>query len=142
MATSNPKKLLITGPESSGKSTLVAELASQLKCNYVPEYARVYLRILGTEYREEDLDIILQGQLRTEKNASNTSTEFLVCDTGPLVVYIWSLEVYGRTSDLITKSLSHLKSYHKIFLCHPDIPWEPDDLRENPQDRDRLFSQI
>lgn len=133
--------MLITGPESSGKTTLAVALSRELRSNLVPEYARIYLRKLGGKYSKSDLDIILNGQLRAERMAANTESEYLVCDTGPLVMYVWSTEVFNDASSMITASLDHLKTYHNIFLCRPDIPWEADSLRENPEDRHRLFER-
>lgn len=58
-----PFVITIVGPESSGKTTLARQLAADIGCPWVPEYARKYLEVLGREYNEDDLSLISEGQL-------------------------------------------------------------------------------
>ncbi len=131
------KRILITGPESSGKSTLAAKLAQEHAGTWVREYARYYLEHLhGRPYQREDLDYILIGQLAAEE-AMSRLYPLLYCDTGPEVIYIWSKVKYGKVSSLIEERLRQ-HSYDEVLLCYPDIPWAPDPLREAPTVNERL----
>ena len=60
-------RIAITGPESTGKSTLARQLAEHYQTTWVPEFARVYLDQLGRPYEEGDLVSIAKGQLQAEK---------------------------------------------------------------------------
>lgn len=132
------RRVLITGPESSGKSELSASLAHNLRTRWVPEYARTYLSTLPRSYTRSDLDAILTGQLRWETaTATETRHHYLFCDTGPEVVYIWSRVKYGAISPLI-ESITQQHHYDQIFLCYPDLPWTADPLREAPAAAERL----
>ena len=131
-------KIVITGPESSGKTTLAEELALHYKTAWVPEYARIYLNQLDRPYREEDLLEIAQGQVQQEDEAARLNPRLLVCDTSLLVVIIWSTYRYGHCHPWIEEQWRQRPVDHYL-LCRPDLPWQPDPQRENPHNRDELF---
>lgn len=133
------RKIAITGPESSGKTSLVKALANFYHCPYTEEYARSFLERKGGEYAQEDLLTILEGQLMLEVNESTKKGNYLFCDTDPLVIWIWSKVKFGSVHPVITKAWKdHL--YDLYILVYPDLPWEYDPLRENKNDRDVLFA--
>ena len=107
-------------------------LANQLPIVY--EYARTYLEDKEGSYQMVDLYNILERQYELEE-AAQAQSEVIVCDTDWLTIYIWAVEVFDKR----IKPPFDLLERHYI-LCPPDIPWEPDSLRENPHDRDRLFN--
>jgi len=136
MPDNRPYRIAITGPESTGKSTLARNLARRLGAPWVPEFARYYLPLLDRHYEESDLIDILQGQLRWEQNHSQFARHLLFCDTDPLVIKIWSIYKYGRCHPLIEETCyTHRYTLH--LLCQPDLPWAPDPLRENPDASER-----
>jgi len=126
-------KIAFTGPESSGKTTLAMQIAQKLKGTYVEEFARIYLEN-NPIYTQKDLDLIAEGQAKLWKVA----TDFLIADTDMTVICIWSLYKYGTISSEILNIFSQ-QQFDLLFLCKPDIPWEFDVLRENPENRDELF---
>ncbi|MBK9149453.1 MAG: ATP-binding protein [Flavobacteriales bacterium] len=134
------KKIAIVGPESSGKSTLARDLGRH--GIVVGEFARPYLTDSGPGYEEADLLTIAQAQARAEDEAQILAEQqrlpMLICDTDLLTIRIWSEEKYDRCDPWIREQ-SEQRQYDLWLLCTPDIPWEPDPLRENPHDRDRLF---
>jgi len=141
------KRIVITGPESSGKTTLAADLAAHFGVPWVREMARSYLearqRIEGSSgYQEEDLLRIARLQLetedRTEALISPDALPLLVIDTDLITIRIWGEEKYGRSDPWIVERTEQ-RPYDLWLLCAPDMPWEADPLRENPHDRDRLF---
>ena len=131
-------KVVVTGPESSGKTTLAQALASRYQAPWVPEYARTYLEQIKRAYREEDLLHIAQGQVEQEDQIARGEPLLLICDTSLLVIKIWSDYRYHRCHPWIEQQLTH-RSVDHYLLCYPDIPWQPDPQRENPHDRNELF---
>lgn len=128
-------RIVITGPESSGKTTLANDLARQLHTVAVPEFARTYLSWLGRPYTPEDLPTIYKGQLAWEQWFAQRASNYLICDTDWTVLEIWHQH--------IQPSPSHFDRipWDFAFLCTPDIDWEPDPLREHPHEREQLFEQ-
>ncbi len=136
------RKVVITGAECSGKSTLSEDLAKYYGVPWVPEMARQYLEVLGRPYDEEDLLKIAELQLYTEEERAvkvTGSKSLLVCDTDLITIRIWGEEKYGRSDPWIVQ-MTEERSYNLWLLCRPDIPWVYDPQRENPHDRDRLFA--
>ena len=139
--------LVTTGPESSGKTTLATQLAGALDAPLVPEIARTYLNEKrrdnpSFEYQQHDLLEIAKQQLAAEKKALRKAGEWLVCDTDLLVLMIWSDVKYGKCEPALQALFEQsLESDRRYLLCTPDMPWEPDPLRENPGDRELLFDR-
>jgi len=132
------RKIAITGPESTGKSMLSAELAKFYGTAWVPEYARHYLEVNGPAYREEDILIIAREQLERETRALANASSYLFCDTEFIVTKIWSEVKYGRCHPwIISQVENHV--YDLYLLCDIDLPWEFDPLREHPGMRKELF---
>ena len=128
-------RIAITGPESSGKTTLCASLSEHYQVPYISEYARTYLEHTQGQYQFSDLDIISQCQL---KNLLSFKGQMVICDTDFLVLELWSKYKYNKVSDNIKKLVA--KDYFDLHvLCTPDMPWELDPLRENPNSRAELF---
>jgi len=127
--------IVVTGPESSGKTTLVNRLKIEYGVPVVPEFARTYLeQKRDSKYQFSDLEIIGRCQNLQEAEA-HKNYPLIVCDTDIITIDIWSLEVFNKPI-----SLANNNSYKKHYLlCRPDIPWVSDPLRENPDDRARLF---
>lgn len=130
-------RIAITGPESSGKTTIALALAEQLNGTCVVEFAREYLLKLNREYNQQDLDLIAKGQVKSWDASAENS--IIVSDTEMLVMHVWSEVKFKTTSDYILKALGKQR-FHHYFLCAPDIPWEEDPLREHPEMREELFN--
>lgn len=128
-------RIVITGPESSGKTTLANALASYSHLPLVPEMSRLFLNERKGEYRSSDLLHIGQIQYNEEQKRNKSHC---ICDTDLLTILVWANFKYGNVDPWISQKLGDLTGRFYI-LCKPDIPWEPDPLRENPNDRDELF---
>ena len=131
----NKQIIVVTGPESSGKTTLVNRLKVEYGIPIVTEFSRTYLeQKVEHSYEFSDLEIIGKCQNVQEAEAHN-SYPLIVCDTDIITIDVWAIDVFDRSIDLPN---NHTDQKHYL-LCKPDIPWQPDPLRENPVDRDRLF---
>lgn len=133
-----PVKILITGPESTGKSTLCTLLAEKYNSVWVKEYVREYFENLDREYCYEDLKLIGKEQFQRQNETEKTSSDFLFCDTGLEVIKIWSEHKYQKCDQWIIDHLSK-QNFDIVFLLDIDIPWEFDELRENPSKEDRHY---
>jgi nicotinamide riboside kinase len=126
-------RIIITGPESSGKTTLCKALAKHFKIASSKEYAREYLEKLDRDYTQEDLIKIAKGQLTSEQNS-------ILLDTDLITIKIWSNYKYGNCEKWILEQIQKQKSEERFYLlCKPDIVWRQDPLRENPKNRIDLF---
>lgn len=128
-------RVAITGPESSGKTTLCRSLSEHLNVSFVPEFARSYLEKTNGEYDQPDLDKIAMGQL---ERVNSSNSEVVISDSDFSVLEIWSQYKYGSVSTSI-QELVKQDLFDLHILCTPDIPWEEDSLRENPNNREQLF---
>jgi nicotinamide riboside kinase len=133
---------VVTGPESSGKSTLSRRLAAHFNWPMFPELARAYLQAReeeggrGYRYRPSDLLVLAAQQQTLEVNLPRDG--HCVLDTDLLTLLIWWQEKYGPAPRIIQQGWAKQMPRHYL-LCKPDLPWEPDPMRENPHDRQRLW---
>lgn len=138
----NTKRILILGPESTGKSTLSQDLSNRFGEPWVPECAREYLLQLDRNYDFDDLSTIAKGQLAAEDRTAKKADRFLFCDTDLRVIHIWSDFKYGKTEAWILQEINQ-RVYDFVFLCGIDMQWEADPLREHPDPnvRQQLFDR-
>jgi NadR type nicotinamide-nucleotide adenylyltransferase len=137
------KKVVIIGPESTGKSTLCEQLAAHYKTVWVKEYAREYLLKNGTNYTFENLLDIAKGQLQLEDTAvalHTTHNSPLIIDTDMYVMKVWCEFVFEKTHHWILNQIVERK-YDLYLLCNTDLPWVKDELREYPDliSREKLY---
>jgi NadR type nicotinamide-nucleotide adenylyltransferase len=141
------KKIVVIGPESTGKSTLCEQLAAHYQTLWVEEYAREYLLRHGKQYKYEDLLTIAKGQLALEdeyiKKVSDQITpphSLLFIDTDMYVMKVWSEFVFGNCDPWILNQIL-TRRYDGYLLCCTDLPWVKDELREYPDPitREKLF---
>lgn len=126
------KKIVIIGPESTGKSTLCHQLAQHYQTVWCPEFAREYLLREGLKYTYDDLLKIAKGQLALEEKIlkeANNGLYFI--DTNQYVMKVWCEMAFGKCHDWILKQAAFMK-YDYYLLCNTDLAWEEDELREYP----------
>ena len=129
----NLLKIIVIGPESSGKTTLCNALSKHFNLPFSKEYAREYLEKLNSNYTQDDLLKIAKGQLQTENGLQ-------LLDTDLITLKIWSEYKYGSCDNWILTQIEKQKTENRFYLlCSPDIPWQADKQRENPNDREELF---
>lgn len=132
------KRIVIIGPESTGKSTLTRQLATHFGTSFADEYARSYLEGLGRPYQEHDLSTIASGQIEGEEHAVATAANGLVfLDTDLYVIKVWSEASYGTCSEDILRQIA-TRTYDLYLLTDIDMLWEDDPLREHGRPEERL----
>lgn len=129
---SKPKRILILGPESTGKSTLAEKLAEHYSEPWVPEVAREYLELLDRPYGYDDLLQIGRRQLQLEDEKAVEAKNYLFCDTDLRVIQVWSRHRFGKVDPWVLEEITR-RTYDLILLCAPDLPWQEDPLREHPE---------
>ena len=139
------KKIVVIGPESTGKSSLCELLAAHYKSLWVKEYAREYLLTHGTDYSFDNLLDIAKGQLRLEDEGITTiskknSTLPVFIDTDMYVMKVWCEFVFGKCHNWILDQIA-VRKYDLYLLCNIDLPWVKDELREYPDlaSREKLY---
>ncbi len=132
------KKVVLIGPECTGKTTLARSLAEYYGTTWVPEYAREYIDALSRPYSEEDLLSIAKGQLAIEDELALRANRVLICDTDLLVIKVWQEHRFGKCYPEIGEWIQS-RYYDLYLLMHADIPWDDDPQRENPHLRDYFF---
>ncbi|MCC6286702.1 MAG: AAA family ATPase [Chitinophagaceae bacterium] len=145
------KKIVIIGPESTGKSSLCDKLAEHYDTIWCREYAREYLLQHGTAYSYDDLLIIAKGQLQLEDTAANNvsrmkeedsnTSALLFIDTNMYVMKVWCEFVFNNCHEWIIEQIIN-REYDLYLLCNTDLPWVKDELREYPdlETRERLYN--
>ena len=161
------KKIVVIGPESTGKSTLCQQLAEHYHTVWCPEYAREYLLKHGMDYSYDNLLTVAKGQIGLEedceekvrksgspedrKKFSNSpgaayglsdfpSSRLLFVDTNMYVMKVWCEFVFGKCHPYILDQIKK-RSYDLYLLCNVDLPWVKDELREYPDlvTREKLY---
>jgi NadR type nicotinamide-nucleotide adenylyltransferase len=150
------KKIVILGPESTGKSTLCQQLANHYQTLWCPEFAREYLLKWGTNYSFDDLAKIAKGQIDLEENCElqilnfeleskkpkpknkdlNPNSQFLFIDTNMYVMKVWCEFVFGKCHQFIEDEITS-RNYDLYLLTNIDLPWVKDELREYPDEKPR-----
>jgi nicotinamide riboside kinase len=132
-------RIVVTGPESSGKTTLAMYIAQKWNLPLVEEYAREYLTPKSGKYTFKDVAYIAQVQRQRELEAAG-SNAVVVCDTDLTVIWVWMHVKFGKVPTWIDDAVRNSKG-DIYLLCAPDLDWKPDPLRENPHNRFELYSQ-
>jgi NadR type nicotinamide-nucleotide adenylyltransferase len=134
-------KIAILGPESTGKTMLAGQLADHFQSPWVPEYAREYIENLSVAYTYDDICNITRKQIEQEKEIENATNKakYVFFDTELIITKVWFSYRFGKVPDFLTKQLN--SGYFDLYLlCLPDLPWEPDPVREHGEDRDFFFN--
>jgi NadR type nicotinamide-nucleotide adenylyltransferase len=131
MINGNIRKIVVTGPESTGKTALTEALAPLLNAVLIPEFARTYVENLHRSYDYFDLEIIARHQVEEEKRLSEISEDrILLMDTWLIITKVWFDVVFGKVPDWVDCYIA--SSQIDLFLvCQTDLPWVADPVREN-----------
>ncbi|MEC8832559.1 MAG: ATP-binding protein [Bacteroidota bacterium] len=137
-------KVVLFGPESTGKTTLSKQLAEHYETEWVPEYAREYLQDKWDREQKtcepHDLVPIAYGQMDLENKLAKKANKVLICDTDLLETKVYSEAYYNSTCDPLLEKYALKNTYDLYFLTYIDTPWVADDLRDKPDERERMFA--
>ena len=137
------KRVVICGPESTGKSTMTRNLAAHFKTNFVDEFARDFLQNKWNNKQEvcskEDLLEIAKGQIELENLKIKKSSKLIFCDTNILTTIAWSKTHFNGFCDPWIQRQAKTLKYNYYLILNTDIPWIKDDLRDRPKDREKMF---
>lgn len=130
MSKDSIRRIVVTGPESTGKTELSFNLAKRLNTDFIPEYARSYVENLNRPYTYCDVENIARFQIAQEKMFEERKTDLLIFDTWLIITKVWFDLVFGKCPEWV---ISYIKSSKiDLFLvCKTDLPWIPDPVREN-----------
>ena len=139
----NLVKVVLFGPESTGKTTLSEHLARHYNTVWVPEFARRYLQNKWNNERltceHSDLIPIAIGQMKMENDLAHKADQVLICDTDLFETKVYSEEYYGGFVDTDLDVAALQNKYDLYLLTYIDTPWEADDLRDRPEQRKEMF---
>ncbi len=140
----NLVKIVLFGPESTGKTTLSRHLARYYNTVWAPEFARDYLQQKWNNERKtcenHDLIPIAIGQMKLENTLAKKADKILICDTDLLETKVYSEEFYGGFVDEKLNKAAIENTYDLYLLTYIDTPWEEDDLRDRPEQRLEMFN--
>lgn len=134
-------RIAVTGPESTGKTTLAKQLAEFYNGLYISEFAREYVETLPRHYTYDDVETIALKQLEQYQSTKSGSGQMFFFDTWLIITKVWFNWVFQRTPDWLENQIQECK-IDLFLLCRPDLPWEADSVRENGgENRLKLFEQ-
>lgn len=126
------KVLVLTGPESSGKSWLSAEIQRHFGGIIVSEYVREFIDQQGRDTCYADIEAIARGQLAREDAARTTAAELVILDTHLLSNMLWSQTLFADCPDWIEAQLLHRHYDLHLLLAPEGIAWVGDGQRCQP----------
>ena len=139
-------RVVINGPESTGKTTLTKQLAEYFNTEYVPEFARDYLQEKWDLKKEvcskEDLIVIVKEQVSLENELSLKANKILLLDTNIITTINWSITHFDGYCDPWIIKQAELLKYDHYLITNIDIPWVKDDLRDRPNEREYMLSSL
>ncbi|GGF69375.1 AAA family ATPase [Wenyingzhuangia marina] len=136
-------KIVLFGPESTGKTTLSRQLAEYYNTVWVPEFSRDYLQEKWDKEHKvceiKDIVPIAIGQMKLENTLAKKANKILICDTNLLETKVYSEEYYSGFVDECVKNAAIDNQYNLYLLTYIDVPWEADDLRDRPEQAEEMF---
>ena len=132
-----PRRIVLTGSESTGKTTLARELAGHFGAPWVPEHAREYVLRKGALLDASDVEPIARGQMAAEDAAGLRAGRLLVLDTDLLSTAVYAEHYYGACPPWILAAVLARRA-DLYLLCEIDVPWVADPARDRPGERERL----
>jgi nicotinamide riboside kinase len=136
------RRVVLIGPECTGKTTLARELARRYGVEWVPEFARTFVEATRRPVRFEDVDAIGRGQQAAEDRARRDRSRLLVLDTDLVSTCVYSRHYYGDCPPWIEEAVPGRLSDLYLLLA-TDVPWVPEGyLREQPERREELYARF
>ncbi len=134
MKSARTPRVVITGSESTGKTTLAAELATALATIWIPEYSRIYAERSGNSLSAATVEPIALGQIDAEDAAESGDHELLVLDTDLVSTTVYAEHYYDSCPQwIMTAARARLGDLY--LLGEIDLRWQADGIRDQPASR-------
>lgn len=133
------RDVVLIGPESSGKTTLAAALASQFATHWVPEAARRFVETDPTPLSAATVEPIARLSMALDDAARASAPALLIHDTDLVSTVVYARHYYGACPAWIVDE-ARARRADLYLLCLPDLPWEADGVRDRPGARHELFA--
>lgn len=138
-------KVVLYGPESTGKSSLAKELAKYYDTVYVEEFSRIYSEVKAQDHLQltkADVFPIALGQIQLENEQLKKADKILICDTDLLETQVYSKFYYNGFCPEQVEKYAVENTYDLYFLTYIDTVWEADGIRDQPNNRLHLFNRF
>jgi NadR type nicotinamide-nucleotide adenylyltransferase len=137
----NYKRVVLTGPESTGKTTLAEQLAKEFNTVWIPEFARQYAKEINNNFTYADVLDVARIQLVQELEVDTLINKVVFFDTSLIITKVWLDTVFHKVPQWLETQIL-FEEADLYLLCAPDIEWIPDPLRVNGgQKRVKLFER-
>jgi HTH-type transcriptional repressor of NAD biosynthesis genes len=136
------KKIVVVGPESTGKSTMVKKIAKKFDIPYVEEYGREYTDSIGDRELVEE-DFVKIAMVHSDRIREGLGKKFLIVDTEAITTQTFA-QLYIGESCYPHQLIEYIDTqYFDLWLVmQPDIPWDNDGTRDFPHKREKHFQMI
>jgi HTH-type transcriptional repressor of NAD biosynthesis genes len=125
------KRVLIFGPESTGKTTLARQLSERFETSWVAEHARTLVEQKNNVVDESDVAPIVWGQMEQEEQAALRCNRLLFCDTDTITTTVYARHFYGQCPAWVQRLADErIGRYDLILFCDTDIAWQHDPQRD------------
>lgn len=129
-----PRRVVLTGSESTGKTTLTADLARHYDAAWVPEYVRGYADWKGAPLEAGDVTPVARGQIAAQDLALERARDLLLLDTDLLSTVVYAEHYYGFCPEWVRAAADHRRA-DLYLLCDIDVPWTHDPQRDRAGER-------
>lgn len=133
------KRVVLTGSESTGKSTLAAKLAAHYGVEMVPEFVREYAAQKSGAIEFADHGPIARGQIVLEDDFIARADRLVVQDTDLLSTAVYCDHYFGRCPDWIAE-MARARRPDLYLLMDIDVPWVPDPVRDRGHMREEMHA--
>ena len=138
-------RIVLTGSESAGKTTLARELAAHFGTQWVPEQSRSYAERVRRELKADDVGPIASEQITAEDaalaEAIRRHDRWLFLDTDLLSTVVYARHYYGSCPAWI-EAEARARQGDLYLLADIDLPWQPDAVRDRPRSREQLHAEF
>jgi NadR type nicotinamide-nucleotide adenylyltransferase len=130
-------RVVLTGSESTGKTTLARQLAAHYGVEWVPEFVREYATRKGSAIELADHGPIAHGQIALEEAFLARARRMLIQDTDLLSTVVYCGHYFGVCPAWIEREL--LGRLPQLYLLMDiDMPWVPDPVRDRGHVREQM----
>lgn len=133
------RRIVLTGSESTGKTTLARELAALYHAPWTPEFARIYLDAMDRPLDARDVEPIALGQMAIEDTTRRALPKLLIHDTDLVSTVVYARHYYGNCPPWIEVAAVERRADLYLLEC-PDVPWVADSQRDRPDRREEMHA--